>query len=138
MYSQSALGRLTELVEWAADSDNTILDLLLNGCEIQFEREPRESISVQWDTKHVYYEWQHELIAGPGSGRQIGVDCRSATETYYPEAEPAVPNDSKRVIRAVLLGEILCGVGAFFAGVDDFLTLIESAPERGDTINEAS
>ena len=134
MYSQSALGRLTEIVEWAADLEVRTLNLLLNGCEIQFEREPRESISVQWNTKLVKYKWQRELIAGPGSGRRIGVDCFSATETYYPEVEPAVPNDSKRVIRAVLLGEILCGVGAFFAGVEDFFEydIYRERAKRGD------
>ena len=134
MYSQPVLDRLTELVEWAALLEDGTMDLLFSGCEIHFEREPRESISVQWDTKLVKFKWQRELIAGPGSGRRIGVDTFSATETYYPEVEPAVPKASKRVIRAVLHGEIICELGAFFAGVGNFeeYLIVAERVKRGD------
>ena len=119
MYSQPVLDRLTEFLEWAADLDVDLWYVLCWGCEIHFEREPREIISMQWDAKLVKCYGQQDLIAAHVREEHPGGEVELETEFFYPQGHYlAVPKASKRIIRAVMPGEVFCALGAFFAGVD--------------------
>lgn len=119
MFSQHALDRLTEILEWAADLDVEIWHVLWWGCEIHFEREPQEIITVQWDAKLVKFYGQQDLIAAHVREEHPGGEVELKTEFFYPHGHYlAVPKASKRAIRVIMPGEIFCELGAFFAGVD--------------------